>query len=325
MKNITAKAGPRLETTSGKNSKLKIKKETKPLVSVVMPVYNAAAYLSQAVDSILNQTYKNFEFIIIDDASRDGSYAILKDYAKKNKKIKIFRNKKNSGVSEAAKKAISKTKGEYLARMDADDISLPYRIEKQVAYLEKNKGTVALGGQCALIDTDGSVIGSKTFPTKFEDIYKYIFEFIPLQQPSVMIAKKRLPKNFEYYRNGMNTAEEVELIFKLFLYGKVENLKDTILKYRLHGKNTSLIDVKKTFFLTLLSRLKAVLYYNYKPGFSGIAITLLELLVVSVLPSRAVLVIYKILRTFNTYKNSFTFDIFPLKSITSKLALPKYE
>ena len=303
LKLITATAGSRLKTISGKHKKI----EAKQLVSIIMPVYNAAPYLAEAVDSILNQTYKNFEFIIIDDASTDGSSDILAGYAGRNKRIKLLKNKRNLGISESAKKLITASKGDFIARMDADDIALPDRIARQVAHLQKHKQTVALGGRCVLIDKNGKVIGSKKFPTKFADIYRYIFEFVPLQQPTLMIAKNRLPKNFVYYKDGMNTAEEVELFFKLFMHGKVENLRDTVLKYRIHGNNTSLKDAKRTFYLTLISRLKAVLYYNYKPRFTGIAITILQLLLVLVLPNSAIIGLYKIRRALNTYKINLNF------------------
>lgn len=266
--------------------------DKKPKISVIMPVYNSKSYLCHAIDSILSQTYQNFEFIIIDDRSTDGSWEILTQYAKKNKRIKLLRNSKHYGIFVKAKRAILKTKGDFIARMDADDIALPSRLEKQIFYLNNHKKTVAVGGNCILIDRNGDVVGVKTFPAKFNEIYRYIFKFVPLQQPTLMIAKKRLPKNFHYYIDGMNIAEEVELIFKLFLHGKVENLKDYVLMYRLHENNTSLKNVRKTFILTLLARLRAIIKYGYKPSFAGIITTIMQIFVVLVFPKSMVLYIY---------------------------------
>lgn len=292
-----------------------MKKQNQPLVSVIMPVYNTGEYLVHALESILHQTYPNVEFIIVDDASTDTSWKILKAYAAKYPSIRIFRNKTNRGISETVKKAISKAKGTYLARMDADDIALPQRLEKQVAYLEKHPETVAVGGQCLLIDKNNTVTGKKTFPQNFEEIYRYSFQFVPVQQPTLMIAKDRLPKDFVYYVDGMNTAEEVELFFKLFQYGKVENLGDVVLKYRLHDKNTSFLNIRQTFLLTLISRLKATYKYGYKPCFSDAVITLLQTIAVLILPRRVSLSLYKLLRitilqrqfTFGTYLRRLTF------------------
>ena len=100
----------------------------KPLISIIMPVYNAANFLSQAIDSILNQTYSHFEFIIIDDDSKDNSWKIIKQYAKKDNRIRAFKNQINLGVSLTSNIATSKTKGKFLVRMDADDISFSDRI-----------------------------------------------------------------------------------------------------------------------------------------------------------------------------------------------------
>lgn len=285
-----------------------MKNKKKPLVSVVMPVYNAGEFLPEAVKSILSQTYRNFEFVIVDDASEDSSWQIIQNFARKHKQIKIHRNPQNLGVSETVKKAISLAKGEFLARMDADDIALPQRIEKQVDYLLNHKETVAIGGQCFLIDKNGGVIGEKTFPTSFSDIYKYIYKFVPLQQPTLMIARNRLPKQFKYYRDGMDTAEEVELLFKLFQYGKVENLPDTVLMYRLHDKNTSLLDIRKTFLLTLLARIRGVFFYGYRPTLSGVAVTLLQSAVAILLPRKLSLPLYRRLRKISVPQRlSFSF------------------
>lgn len=289
-------------------------KNKKPLVSVVMPVYNTGDFLSEAVKSILSQTHRNFEFIIVDDASEDSSWQVIQKFSHKHKQIKIYRNPRNLGVSETVRKAISLAKGEFLARMDADDIALPHRLEKQVNYLLNHRETVAVGGQCLLIDKNGDVIGEKTFPTSFSDIYKYIYKFIPVQQPTLMIAKNRLPKRFEYYRDGMDTAEEVELLFKLFQHGKVENLPDTVLMYRLHDRNTSLLDIRKTFLLTLLARIRGVLSYGYRPTLSGVVVTLLQTAVAILLPRRIALFLYKKLRkiavpqrfSFSFAKNLFS-------------------
>lgn len=283
-------------------------KNKKPLVSVVMPVYNAGEFLPEAIKSILLQTYSNFEFIIADDASEDSSWQIIQNFALKYKKIMIYRNPQNLGVSETVKKAISLAKGDFLCRMDADDITLPQRIEKQVDYLLNHKETVAVGGQCLLIDKNSNIIGEKTFPTGFSDIYKYIYKFVPLQQPTLMIARDGLPKQFKYYRDGMDTAEEVELLFKLFQYGKVENLADTVLMYRLHDKNTSLLDIRKTFLLTLLARIRGVSLYGYKPTLSGVAVTLLQSAVALLLPRKLTLFLYKKLRKMGVPQNfSFSF------------------
>lgn len=119
---------------------------TKPTVSVVMPVYNRADLLPRAIDSILNQTYKDFEFIIIDDASTDASASIAQQYAQKDKRIKLFVNDANKGIAFSRNKGMEKAKGKYIAIMDSDDQALPFRLEKSIRILEENPNFDALSG-----------------------------------------------------------------------------------------------------------------------------------------------------------------------------------
>ena len=267
-----------------------------PLVSVVMPVFNAGNFLRPAVESILNQSHKNLELIIVDDASTDGTSKILKFYKKLDSRVRVFRNKKNLNVSKTSSIGILHAKGEFIARMDADDIAHVSRIEKQVKFLMKNKGVVAVGGQCELIDVGGTKIGEKSFPLKDSEIRETIFSHVPLQQPTLMVNRNLIPSDFIWYDENYSSAEELELIFKLFKFGKVMNLKDTVLKYRMHSGNTSLINPKKTFYLTLKTRVIAVLKYGYMPSFRGVLTTLLQAMVITMLPASFIYPIYAYLR-----------------------------
>lgn len=269
-------------------------KSKKPLVSVVMPVRNAGDFLCLSVSSILKQTYCNFELLVVDDASTDGSLGVLKSFH--DKRIRIIRNKRNLGITKSANLAIKRAKGEFIARMDGDDIALPNRLEKQVNFLLKNKGVVAVGGQCDLIDSDGKKVGEKRFPNDFESIKRMIFRSVPVQQPSIMVAVCRLPRNFVWYNETFKTAEELELLFKLFNYGEVRNLRSKVLLYRIHKGNTSLKDPKNTFYLTLKTRLIAVRDLGYKPTLFGVVSTIVQAIVVFVLPERLIYPLYSYLR-----------------------------
>ena len=122
-----------------------VKSTNNPLVSVIIPAYNANGFLSDAINSILNQTYKNLEIIIVDDGSTDETPKILKIFAKKDQRIKIIRNKRNLNIANSLNIGIKSAKGNYIARMDADDISLPHRIKNQMNYLHKHPEIVILG------------------------------------------------------------------------------------------------------------------------------------------------------------------------------------
>lgn len=264
----------------------------KKLVSILMPVYNAEKYLGKTLESIQSQTYKNWELLAIDDWSTDRSYEILLDFAKKDNRVRVYRNGKHRGVAGAANLALSMVKSDYVARMDADDLMHPERISKQLKFLENNPNVVIVGSQCILIDQFGQKIGEKKFPINNNEIMKMIFRSIPIQQPAMMINRGLLPKDFIAYDQKKNTAEEVELLFKLFKYGEAVNLPDFLHFYRLHDKNTSLKNPKKTFYLTFLTRLK----YAYKASFIDLFFNFLQLIVVFILPKKLIFPLYNLWR-----------------------------
>lgn len=264
----------------------------KPLMSVVMAVYNAEEFLVDAIESIRRQTYVHWELVCWDDASVDGSWEILRSFAGNDNRIQIFRDGKHRGVAGAANKALAKARGDMIARMDADDVAYPDRLERQVAYLLKHPEIVAVGGQCTLINRNGKIIGEKLFPTDPEKVRRMIFSTIPVQQPTLVVARRRLPDDFIWYREGATLAIEVELLFRLFQYGQVANIKETVLKYRIHEKNISLQDPKRTFFVTLKGRIKAVFAYGYRPTVSGVLVTLVQTVVVALMPARWIFPVY---------------------------------
>lgn len=277
-------------------------KTNQPLVSVIMPMFNAVEFVAETIRSIQNQTYPNWELIIIDDYSADASRALAKKIAKQDNRISVFRNGKHRGVSGAANLALAKAKGQFVARMDADDLSSPDRLAKQVRFLQKHKQVVAVGSQCYLIDKHGQKTGTKTFPLDFESVKNMMFYSIPLQQPSLMVNRNLLPSNFVWYRENYQTAEEVELLFKFFKYGEVVNLPDYLLSYRIHGNNISLRHPKSTFFLTFKTRWLAVWHFGYKPTVKGIFITIAQAAVVFILPEPWIFPLYAFLRGFRKHK-----------------------
>lgn len=279
-----------------------------PLVSVIMPVYNSSKFLVEAVESVINQTYKNWELIAVDDGSKDNSLEILKNYAKKHKNIKVFKNKKNLGVGKTANFALSKAKGKFIARFDSDDYMPDYRLEKQVNYLINHKDTVVVGGQAELMDENSLKIGMKNFPLSNKSIYEGLFTFITIQQPSMMVNKKLLPNGFVWYNDNAKTAEEVDLFFRLFKYGKFANLKSVLLRYRQYPTSTSLRDPKLTFYNTYTTRSIAVKLYGYKPTFKAKILNLAQYIVVSILPSGLIYPIFSIIRGLSTIKRILGLD-----------------
>jgi glycosyltransferase involved in cell wall biosynthesis len=278
-------------------------KTNKPLITVYMPVFNAAEFLDQSIQSILTQTFSDFEFIIVDDASTDDSWKIIKSYAKKDSRIIAFKNHINLGVSLTSNIAISKARGKFLARMDADDISLPQRFEKQVNYLKKHSQTVAVGTQCFMIDRNNQIIGNKNFPTQFKKLAKMIFWAIPIQQPSMMVNLSKLPHNFVWYSPTKNSAEEVDLMFRFMLYGQINNLPNSLLFYRHLDTSLSHKNPKNTFNLTIKSRLAAI-KLGFRPTFSAIILNLCQIIIISLLPNSLINQIWSSLRGINRSSSS---------------------
>lgn len=256
------------------------------LVSVVIPVYNAGYFLPQAIESILNQTYKNLELICVDDVSTDESFKILQKFSKQDKRIKIYRLKKHSGVSIAANFAINHAKGRFIARMDADDLMMKTRIEKQMKFLLENTDKVAVGGQCKRIDAYGKSLGIKRFPLAHKEIASMVFRSIPIQQSSLMVNRNRLPGNFPWYNQKLPIGEDYELYYKLLQYGKLANLPDTILLYREHEKGISFVSQKKTFWYIWKSRLLGITKYGYVPDLKSVINVLIQTIIALILPDK---------------------------------------
>jgi len=267
-----------------------------------MPVYNTADFLDDSITSILTQTYSNFEFIIVDDASTDNSWKIIRSYARKDKRIRAYRNAINLGVSLTSNIAISKAKYQYIARMDSDDVSVPNRLRKQLSYLKTHPKTVIIGGQCTIIDDTNRIVGTKSFPTNFHDIYDMMFWAVPIQQGFMMINKSLLPKNFTWYSPTKTTAEEVDLFFRLLRFGKFANLPDNLYYYRQLSTGLSRLNPKRTFTLTLQSRINAI-KSGFKPSLTAILINLAQILIIATVPTGIIYHLWYFIRGVSNIKH----------------------
>lgn len=268
----------------------------KPTVSVLIPVFNAGAFLVPAIESILNQSLRNLEIIAIDDGSTDNSFAILKNFARKDKRLRVHQNKKNRNIANTLNRAIKLAKGKYLARMDADDIASKNRLRLQIEYLKSHPTTVILGGQCQTIDIEGKVLGHKNFPTTDSKIKQSLFEFNPIQHPTIVINKKLLPDNFKFYDPTLPPAEDLDMYFRLAKYGKFANLKQYVLKYRQYLGSETFKNPVKTFGITLKVRNLAVSQYGYRPTLKSKLVNLIQRFIIKILPDFLIYPLYAISR-----------------------------
>ncbi|QNM86253.1 glycosyltransferase family 2 protein [Polaribacter pectinis] len=204
-----------------------------PLVSVLMPVYNSEDYVGEAIESVLKQTYDNFEFLIVNDFSTDKSLDIILSY--KDSRIKVLNMKQNSGISETLNFGLLKAKGKYIVRMDSDDISLPNRIKKQVEFLEKNKEHVICGSNYSIINSSNKVV----LPEKHSIIKTGFLHSCCVAHPTVVIRKSILEKNKLFYSKDNEPAEDYHLWSLLIHKGKFYNIQENLLAYRVHQNQIS--------------------------------------------------------------------------------------
>lgn len=210
-------------------------------VTVLMSVYNGEKYLPLSIESILNQTFENFEFIIIDDNSSDSTYSIMKEYASQHERIRLIRNEKNLGLTKSLNLGLSKAKGKYIARQDHDDISLPERLEKEVEYLENNPDVVLATGNLELIDSQGQIIKrtQRFFETQL--ISWYLLFYNALGGHSLVMYRKEAVLALNGYSEEFRYSQDHELWQRLVETGKIVILPDVLLQWRQHDNNISTV------------------------------------------------------------------------------------
>ncbi|BAY66033.1 family 2 glycosyl transferase [Calothrix brevissima NIES-22] len=210
-------------------------------ISVIMPVWNSERYLAEAVESVINQTFTDFELIALNDGSTDQSLQILKNFAQQDQRIKVI-SYEHQGYSPLLNLGLSMAKGEYIARMDSDDICTPERFEKQVEFLDNHLDYVAVGAQALRIDPEGDPIAYIDFPLDNDAIdTSQMNGKGKIMHPASMIRKKVLLE-INGYRPEFEPGEDYDLFLRLAEVGKLANLPDVLLKYRMHTKN---VTVKK--------------------------------------------------------------------------------
>lgn len=205
-----------------------------PLVSVIFSVYNGAPYLKEAVASVLNQTFDNFEFIIVDDGSTDATAQILDTFT--DNRIIRLRNEKNLGLVQSLNNALALAQGEFIARMDADDISHPDRFQKQLFYLEQHPEIGVLGSAMIQVDEHGQPISTLMPPLKHEAVLWHTLFGCAIFHATVMMRRKELADVGGYDINFLH-SEDLDLWSRLFGKTKFANLPEVLYTRRLHRKS----------------------------------------------------------------------------------------
>ncbi len=235
------------------------KKDNYPKVSVIMPTFNVEKYLKAAIDSILAQTYADFELIIVDDNSTDKTREIVQSYT--DKRIMLI-DGPCRGIAAALNKGMKMATGEYIARMDADDISLPQRLEKQVFFLEKHRNVGICGTFATKIDEYGKKIANVSGLIENPTIIDALFSCI-LVHPSVMFRRNVVEKYDLYYNEDFLTAEDQELWARALKVTQVCNLPEYLFFYREHGSNVSYVKKEAGLKIEQKIRLNILNWLHY--------------------------------------------------------------
>lgn len=201
------------------------------LVTVLMSVYNDEAYLAEAIESILNQTYKDFEFLIFDDASTDNSFRILEYYAKKDRRIKLITNKINRGLGYNLNRGVEIAESPWIARMDADDLANPNRLQLQLNYVQAHPDTSIVGGCAVDIDRRGNIVSQRKVPTQHKQIKELIWTN-PFIHGTVLFKRDAILA-VGSYSPSLAKRQDYELWFRCAQAGlKFANLPQPLIRYR---------------------------------------------------------------------------------------------
>ncbi len=210
---------------------------TRPAISVVMSTYNRAAFLPKAIDSILNQTFTDFEFIIINDGSPDETDKVLNLFAAKDKRIRVITNEQNKGLIYSLNKGLDEARGKYIARMDDDDVSLPTRFEKQFAFMEKNPELAVVGSWIGRPDNGKKwPFHHETNPEKLKMLL--YLNSVPISHPASFLRLSFLNEHNIRYSYEYKAAEDRKFWLDIMdAGGKIDNVPEILLLFRLHGTN----------------------------------------------------------------------------------------
>jgi glycosyltransferase involved in cell wall biosynthesis len=266
-----------------------------PKISIIMSVYNSQQFLEPCIKSIINQSYRNFEFLIIDDNSTDNSLEIINMFMKTDDRIKCYYNNKNRGLTKNLNRLINLSQCEYIARMDADDISLQDRLEKQLCFLLLHPIVDVVGGAIAEIDELG-ILRDKViyYPNTHDGCYRFFVKRDPLAHPAVLFRKTFFKKAGLYNEKFIHNQDTM-LWSDGFLNSCVfANISDIVLKYRI---DDSFFNNRRNGWSRALTFFKIRMIINKKLnyGLFGIIYAMIMFLI-TISPPALKKIIYKYFR-----------------------------
>ncbi|MGQ9660782.1 MAG: glycosyltransferase family 2 protein [Kiritimatiellia bacterium] len=207
-----------------------------------MSAHNAGRYLNQCLKSLIRQTFRDFECIVVDDGSTDNTAHILRDHMRADERVRVLWNTIPQGLTPNLNRAIREAAGPFLARMDADDVARPDRFAKQVAFLERHPECVAVGGQVVFVDEDGDLLCEFSVPCEHEQIEERLWrgDSLALVHPCVMMRTDAV-RAVGSYRAKAGASEDLDLYLRLAEKGRLANLPDCLLEVRRHPDSVTAV------------------------------------------------------------------------------------
>jgi glycosyltransferase involved in cell wall biosynthesis len=223
-----------------------------------MSVFNGAEYLREAIESILMQTFTDFDFIIIDDGSTDETWETLTEYAERDKRIALFQNRENIGLTRSLNKGLKQAQGMYIARQDADDVSLPQRLEREVQFLDENGETALVSSNVEIIDEMGRTLSITDRACDPDLVAWWMLFYNHVAGHSAVLFRRKNALEAGGYDPSVNYAQDYDLWLRLLEQGDLAVLPEVLLRWRLHDDNVSVVAAEEQRRFALRSARKAI-------------------------------------------------------------------
>lgn len=269
--------------------------KNKPHISVIMPAHNAQKYIASAIESILYQTFKKFELIIINDASSDKTLDTIKSFLRKDPRVKIINNDTRLDIAASLNKGINMAQSNIIARMDADDIALPQRLELQYKIINSSKNIAVVGANIVILDTDENEIAVRNYPMSSKELKNCLFKYSPFAHPVVMF-RKDIFEEVGKYNQKYSPTEDLDLWFRLGRKYEFASILKPLLKYRLSEKSSSHMGLREVEILVFKIRLDAIIKYGYRPSLYDIVYNLFQFITLWFTPAKIRIKMYNVLR-----------------------------
>jgi glycosyltransferase involved in cell wall biosynthesis len=227
-----------------------------PRVSVIMPIYNQIRFVPKAIDSILSQTFRDLELILVDDGSTDGVSAVLDDVARTDNRVRVH-HKSNGGISSATNHGFAMSRGGYIALFDGDDIAFPHRLDRQVGFLDANHDIGMVGSNMIEIDAKDRQVGEFRYPSRPDEIYATMIDRSIMGGPTQMM-RREIVEAVGGWRTEFDFVQDYDFCLRFNEKARIANLNEFLVAYRRHPNQTSKLRYRRQLALSMVARVAAL-------------------------------------------------------------------